>query len=56
MEKHQNFIDGNWCAPISKEWLENINPAEGTNLGLFPRSGKDDIKKAATAAAEALRN
>jgi acyl-CoA reductase-like NAD-dependent aldehyde dehydrogenase len=55
MEKHQNFINGYWCDPIAKEWLENINPADGTNLGLFPGSDKDDLEKAASAASGALK-
>ncbi|UCH93246.1 MAG: aldehyde dehydrogenase family protein, partial [Candidatus Aminicenantes bacterium] len=55
MEKYQNLINGHWCDPISKEWMENINPADRTTIGLFPRSDKDDIEKAASAASKALK-
>jgi aldehyde dehydrogenase (NAD+) len=55
MKKHQNFIGGNWCDPILNNWIESINPADTTRLGLFPGSGKEDIEKAAAAAKEALK-
>lgn len=55
MKKYQNFIDGEWCDPISNKWIENINPFDGTTIGLFPGSNNEDIKKAALAANNALK-
>ena len=55
MKKHQNFINGHWCDPVSNQWSENINPSDRTTLGLFPRSNKKDIENAAAAAKKALK-
>jgi aldehyde dehydrogenase (NAD+) len=59
MQKHQNFIKGQWLDPLSEDWFENKNPANGEILGLFPRSGPNDIDiavKAAKAAQKEWKN
>ncbi|MCP4754594.1 MAG: aldehyde dehydrogenase family protein, partial [Proteobacteria bacterium] len=54
MEKHKNFIGGEWRDPLTDEWLENVDPANGEQIGLFPRSGADDVELATAAARKAL--
>jgi alpha-ketoglutaric semialdehyde dehydrogenase len=50
-EKHQNFIGGKWVEPRSGEWFENRNPARNSDLiGLWPRSGAEDVEAAVEAA------
>jgi len=50
-EKHLNFIGGEWVEPRSGAWFENRNPARRSEvIGLFPRSGDDDVEAAVEAA------
>ena len=56
MKKHKNFIGGAWKAPLSNQWMRNINPATSDCLGLYPRSGGHDIEKAVLAARSAFRS
>jgi acyl-CoA reductase-like NAD-dependent aldehyde dehydrogenase len=52
-EKHQNFIGGEWVEPAAGEYFENRNPARKSDLiGLWPRSGKEDVERAVAAAKE----
>jgi alpha-ketoglutaric semialdehyde dehydrogenase len=54
-EQHRNFIDGRWVEPSSGEYFENRNPARQSDLiGLFPRSGREDVDRAVRAATEAF--
>lgn len=53
MEQYKNYIDGEWVGAESGETYENINPANGEVLGLFPKSSSDDVKKAIDAAVAA---
>lgn len=48
----QNFINGQYTAPIHGQYLDNYAPASGTVYGQLPDSGPEDID-AAVAAAEA---
>ena len=48
-----NFINGQYCDPISDDWLENINPADGTSLGKIAKSTEQDVEGAVIAAANA---
>jgi len=48
-----NFINGQYCDPISDDWLENINPADGTSLGKIANSTEQDVERAVIAAANA---
>ena len=50
-EKHRNFIGGEWVEPLTGEYFENRNPAKNSDLiGLWPRSGKEDVERAVSAA------
>ncbi len=50
-----NFIGGKWVPAASGATYENRNPANCDEvLGLFPRSGPEDVDRAVAAAAEAF--
>ncbi len=52
-ETFRNFIAGEWVEPATGEYFENRNPADTTDLiGLFPRSGKEDVERAVRSAKE----
>ena len=56
MERHQNYIDGEWVAPKSKEYYQTHNPARPQEaLGEFPLSAAPEVD-AALAAAERARD
>lgn len=44
--KIKNFINGQYCNPLSNEWLDNYCPANGEICGQLPNSSYDDIEKA----------
>jgi acyl-CoA reductase-like NAD-dependent aldehyde dehydrogenase len=49
--KYMNFIGGEWAEPSSGQFGENRNPADTDDLiGLFPRSGGEDVARAVTSA------
>ena len=50
MKKIQNFIDGKLVAPISGNYLDNINPATGEVYSLIPDSDERDVELAVAAA------
>jgi aminomuconate-semialdehyde/2-hydroxymuconate-6-semialdehyde dehydrogenase len=50
MEKILNYINGTLAEPISGNFFENINPAEGKPYSLVPDSDKEDVAKATEAA------
>lgn len=53
--EHRNYIDGQWVAPASGEYIENRNPADTRDLiGRFPASTVEDINRAVAAASEAF--
>ncbi len=53
----KNFINGNWVDPATAERFENRNPANHKELiGLFPKSGADDVEQAVAAAKEAYKS
>jgi acyl-CoA reductase-like NAD-dependent aldehyde dehydrogenase len=55
-EKHRNFIGGEWVEPSTGEYFENRNPARnGDLIGLWPRSGKEDVERAVAAAREGFQ-
>ncbi|HDM43213.1 MAG TPA: aldehyde dehydrogenase family protein [Firmicutes bacterium] len=55
-EKYNNFIGGEWVAPSTGEYVENINPANTNDIiGLFPRSSKEDVDRAVDSAFEAYK-
>jgi aldehyde dehydrogenase (NAD+) len=50
-ETFKNFIGGEWVAPAGGQYFENRNPARPSDLiGLFPRSGAEDLERAVAAA------
>ena len=57
VEHFKNYINGEWVGSASSETFENINPSDIEEvLGIFPRSGKEDVDKAVQAAKDALEN
>ncbi len=51
--KLSNFIDGLYVAPISDQYLQNINPATNELISLIPNSNHQDIELAVKAAKKA---
>jgi aminomuconate-semialdehyde/2-hydroxymuconate-6-semialdehyde dehydrogenase len=51
----ENFIDGAWIAPLSGQYIENINPATGEVLCHLPDSDGQDIEAAVGAAKKAFK-
>jgi aldehyde dehydrogenase (NAD+) len=51
----KNFIGGEWVEPSTGAYFENRNPARQSDLiGMWPRSGKEDVDRAAAAAKAAM--
>lgn len=50
----ENYIDGNWIAPLSSQFLEGVNPATGKVFLQIPNSNDKDIELAVTAAEKAF--
>jgi acyl-CoA reductase-like NAD-dependent aldehyde dehydrogenase len=46
----KNFIGGEWVDAASGETFETTSPANGDVLGIFPRSGVEDVDRAVEAA------
>src|SRR4249920_4159495 len=51
---HQNFVGGEWVDAAAGETFESRSPADGELIGIFPRSGADDVDRAVAAAKEAF--
>ena len=56
VEKYKNYIGGRWVGSVTGRTYENINPATGEVLSLFPRSNAEDVKKAIDAAETAFKS
>jgi aminomuconate-semialdehyde/2-hydroxymuconate-6-semialdehyde dehydrogenase len=54
MEYLKNFIDGAYHAPVSGQYMDNVNPATGEVYSQIPRSGADDLTMAVNAAERAF--
>lgn len=54
MEKLENFIDGEYCPPLTDQYLDNIEPATGKVYSLIPNSGAEDVEMAVKAAEKAF--
>jgi aldehyde dehydrogenase (NAD+) len=53
-ETFRNFIGGQWVPAQSSETFPNVNPADTRDVvGLFQRSGREDVRRAIAAAREA---
>jgi aldehyde dehydrogenase len=50
--KHQyeNYIGGQWTAPVDGQYFENHSPIDGSRIAYFPRSNAKDIALATEAA------
>ncbi|GAC1647083.1 MAG: aldehyde dehydrogenase family protein [Gemmatimonadaceae bacterium] len=47
----QNFIGGQWTAPATDEYFDNVNPADTADIvGRFPASGAADAERAVRSA------
>lgn len=54
-KKYQNFIDGKWVDAKSGRTFENRNPANWNEIvGMFPKSGKEEVDAAVKSAREAF--
>src|SRR6185369_14061298 len=52
----KNLIDGEWVESTTGETFENINPADNRDVvGIFQKSGKEDVDAAVDAAKRAFR-
>src|SRR5512146_440737 len=52
----KNFIDGDWVEARTGETFENINPADTREVvGIFQKSGKEDVDSAIEAAKQAFK-
>ena len=56
MTKIQNYINGKFENPISKEWIDNYNPSNGEVYGQIPNSSKEDVENAYQSAKTAFNN
>jgi succinate-semialdehyde dehydrogenase/glutarate-semialdehyde dehydrogenase len=52
--RHQCFINGEWVNADNGKTIEVDNPATGATVGIVPRMGKDETRRAIDAAAAAL--
>src|SRR5262245_29985195 len=52
----QNFIGGEWVDAAGGETFESLSPATGETIGVFPRSGPEDVDRAVAAAKDAYAN
>jgi acyl-CoA reductase-like NAD-dependent aldehyde dehydrogenase len=50
----KNFIGGDWVDAASGETFESTSPADGEVLGVFPKSGPDDVDRAVAVAKQAF--
>src|SRR3954471_13940256 len=51
MPDFKNFIGGKWIAPSTREYFDNVNPADKSDvIGRFPLSGDDDVEDAVQSA------
>ncbi|HXG75461.1 MAG TPA: aldehyde dehydrogenase family protein [Gaiellaceae bacterium] len=50
VREHKNFIGGEWVDAASGETFESTSPADGELIGVFPRSGAEDVDRAVAAA------
>lgn len=54
--KYENFIGGQWVAPVDGEYFENISPIDRTILTKIPRSNEKDVELAVKAAKTAFES
>ncbi|MBM7584082.1 aldehyde dehydrogenase [Bacillus pakistanensis] len=49
-QKYQNYIGGEWTAPVKGEYFENVSPVNGKAFCEIARSTKEDVELALDAA------
>jgi aldehyde dehydrogenase (NAD+) len=54
VREFKNYIGGDWVDAASGETFETTSPADGEVLGVFPKSGAEDVDRAVAAAREAF--
>ncbi|WP_419675912.1 aldehyde dehydrogenase family protein [Aliarcobacter butzleri] len=54
--QYENFIGGEWIAPVSGEYFDNISPVDGKLLTKIPRSNEKDVELAIQAAKKAFES
>ncbi|MCF6307046.1 MAG: aldehyde dehydrogenase [Flavobacteriaceae bacterium] len=54
MKKILNYINGEYCEPFSKDWLDNYNPSKGEVYSKIAFSSSEDVERAYKAAKEAF--
>ncbi len=54
MDTLANFINGEFTAPVSGKYIENVEPATGRVYGEIPSSNEQDVELAVKAARKAL--
>ena len=54
MEKLQNFVNGEYCAPSTGQYIDNFEPATGKVYSLIPNSGSEDVQNAVDSAEKAF--
>ena len=54
-KQFENFIGGEWVAPLSGEYIDNISPVDGEFLTSVPRSNEKDVESAVLAADKAFQ-
>ncbi|HRO71458.1 MAG TPA: aldehyde dehydrogenase family protein, partial [Chitinophagaceae bacterium] len=52
----ENYIDGRFFAPVSQNYIDNVNPATGELIGHIPDSNEKDVTEAVAAAENAFPN
>jgi acyl-CoA reductase-like NAD-dependent aldehyde dehydrogenase len=52
----KNFIGGEWVDAASGDTFESVSPASGETLGVFPKSGPEDVDRAVAAAKAAFED
>ncbi|WP_152018385.1 aldehyde dehydrogenase family protein [Aliarcobacter butzleri] len=55
-KQYENFIGGEWIAPVSGEYFDNISPVDGKLLTKIPRSNEKDVELAIQAAKKAFES
>jgi aldehyde dehydrogenase (NAD+) len=53
---HQNYIGGERVNAASGETFESVSPADGKSIGVFPKSGAEDVDRAVAAAKAAFED
>ena len=51
--QYENFIGGQWVAPVRGEYFDNVSPVDGKVFTKIPRSSVEDIELALDAAHKA---